>query len=117
MYRKLLKMKVFITLFDSCHLTCGDLWPLECRLFARVIRNRQSIEYRTFRTTCRSLSVISRLVLLTGWGEHVADGAGAEDGSGVDRIVGKPVRLDELLTVIADLTAAPGAAPSRDGRA
>ena len=57
------------------------------------------------------------VVLLTGWGEQVAGGAGAEDGSVVDRIVGKPVRLDELLTVIADLTAAPEKAPSPDGRA
>ena len=55
------------------------------------------------------------VVLLTGWGEQVAGEAGAEDGSVVDRILGKPVRLDELLTVIADLTAASGKAPGPDG--
>ena len=57
------------------------------------------------------------VVLLTDCGEQVASGTGAEDGSVVDRIVGKPVRPEELLPVIADLTAAPGKAPSPDGRA
>jgi len=54
------------------------------------------------------------VVLLTGWGERVAGGAGAEEGSVVDCILGKPVRLDELLTVIADLTAASGKVPGPD---
>jgi CheY-like chemotaxis protein len=57
------------------------------------------------------------VVLLTGWGEQVAGGAGPEDGSVVDRILGKPVRLDEILTVIADLTATPRRAPNSNGPA
>ena len=48
------------------------------------------------------------------WGEQVAGGAGAEDGSVVDCILGKPVRPDELLTVIADLAAASEKAPGPD---
>ena len=55
------------------------------------------------------------VVLLTDWGEQFAGGAGAEEGSVVNRIPGKPVRSDELLAVIADLTAAPGKTPSPDG--
>jgi hypothetical protein len=35
----------------------------------------------------------------------------------VDRIVGKPVRLEELLAVIAELTSTPGRAPIRNGPA
>ncbi len=57
------------------------------------------------------------VVLLTGWGEQVAGGAGAEDDSMVDRIVGKPVRLDELLRVIAVLTSTPVRAPIPNGPA
>jgi CheY-like chemotaxis protein len=57
------------------------------------------------------------VVLLTGWGEQVAGGAGPEDGSVADRILGKPVRLDELLRVIADLTVAPGGAANSTGPA
>lgn len=57
------------------------------------------------------------VVLLTGWGEQVAGGAGAEDDSVVDRIVGKPVRLDELLRVIAVLTSTPVRAPIPNGPA
>ena len=57
------------------------------------------------------------VVLLTGWGEQVAGGAGAEDDSVVDRIVGKPVRLEELLAVIAELTSTPGRAPIPNGPA
>jgi CheY-like chemotaxis protein len=47
------------------------------------------------------------VVLLTGWDEqHVARDA---TGQGVvDRVLGKPFRLGELLSVIADLTAPPG---------
>jgi CheY-like chemotaxis protein len=42
------------------------------------------------------------VVLLTGWGEHPANRS--EHAGLVDRILGKPVRLDELLTTIRDLT-------------
>ena len=42
------------------------------------------------------------VVLLTGWGEHPAHRS--EHAGLVDRILGKPVRLDELLTTIRDLT-------------
>ena len=42
------------------------------------------------------------VVLLTGWGEHPA--SRSEHAGLVDRILGKPVRLDELLTTIRDLT-------------
>ena len=42
------------------------------------------------------------VVLLTGWGEHPA--RHSEHAGLVDRILGKPVRLDELLTTIRDLT-------------
>ena len=42
------------------------------------------------------------VILLTGWGEH---GAVEPPASGlVDRVLGKPVRLDDLLTVIRELT-------------
>jgi CheY-like chemotaxis protein len=48
------------------------------------------------------------VVLLTGWGEQPASQA---DHPGlVDRILGKPVRLDELLATIEDLTAKDGIA-------
>ena len=57
------------------------------------------------------------VMLLTGWGEQVAGGAGPEDGSVADRILGKPVRLDELLRVIADLATTPRRAPSSIGPA
>jgi len=42
------------------------------------------------------------VVLLTGWGEHPA--SHSEHAGLVDRILGKPVRLDELLATIRDLT-------------
>jgi CheY-like chemotaxis protein len=42
------------------------------------------------------------VILLTGWGDHQpGDGAGSDL---VDRVLHKPVRLKELLQVIADLT-------------
>jgi signal transduction histidine kinase/ActR/RegA family two-component response regulator len=41
------------------------------------------------------------VVLLTGWGEH---GAGAPTAcNGIDRLLGKPVRLSDLLAAVADL--------------
>jgi PAS domain S-box-containing protein len=43
------------------------------------------------------------VILLTGWGEHPA--SQADHPSLVDRILGKPVRLDELLVAIEQLTA------------
>jgi CheY-like chemotaxis protein len=47
------------------------------------------------------------VILLTGWGEETTtDGPGA--GS-VDRILGKPVRLNDLLQAIEDLSARAGA--------
>ncbi|HSB80984.1 MAG TPA: response regulator, partial [Candidatus Methylomirabilis sp.] len=42
------------------------------------------------------------IILLTGWGEQAAVEAGAEGL--IDRVLGKPVRMDDLLQVIADLT-------------
>jgi len=42
------------------------------------------------------------VVLLTGWGERPA--SHSEHAGLVDRILGKPVRLDELLATIRDLT-------------
>jgi PAS domain S-box-containing protein len=45
------------------------------------------------------------VVLLTGWGEH---GATETPTPGlVDRVLGKPVHLDDLLAVIAELTSVP----------
>jgi CheY-like chemotaxis protein len=43
------------------------------------------------------------VILLTGWGEHPA--SQADHPSLVDRILGKPVRLSELLAAIEQLTA------------
>jgi FixJ family two-component response regulator len=42
------------------------------------------------------------VVLLTGWGETAT--LSADDRSVVDRVLGKPVRLAELLQVVAELT-------------
>jgi len=51
-------------------------------------------------------------VLLTGWGEH---GTGEAQPAGlVDRILGKPVRLEDLLAVIDELTTVEPSAGSRD---
>jgi PAS domain S-box-containing protein len=54
---------------------------------------------RTIKTQLPRLPVI----LLTGWGEHASE-SGADKGM-VDRILEKPVRLEELLRAIAELTA------------
>jgi len=52
------------------------------------------------------------IVLLTGWGEH---GTGEAEPAGlVDRILGKPVRLEELLAVIDELTTVEPSEGSRD---
>jgi GAF domain-containing protein/CheY-like chemotaxis protein len=46
------------------------------------------------------------VILLTGWGEH---GAGEASVAGlVDRVLGKPVRLEDLLALIDELTKAAG---------
>ena len=46
------------------------------------------------------------VILLTGWGEQTAaDGPG---GEAVDRVLAKPVRLNDLLQAIADLCPPPG---------
>jgi FixJ family two-component response regulator len=42
------------------------------------------------------------IILLTGWGEQAAVEAGAEGL--VERVLAKPVRMEDLLRVIADLT-------------
>jgi GAF domain-containing protein len=42
------------------------------------------------------------IILLTGWGEQAAVEAGAEGL--VERVLAKPVRMDDLLRVVADLT-------------
>jgi CheY-like chemotaxis protein/anti-sigma regulatory factor (Ser/Thr protein kinase) len=44
------------------------------------------------------------VVLLTGWGEQALEGS--TDRAAVDRILGKPVRLEDLLKTIAELTPA-----------
>jgi CheY-like chemotaxis protein len=46
------------------------------------------------------------VVLLTGWGDQVAE---TESALPVDRILGKPIRLNDLLAVIAELTGPTGA--------
>jgi signal transduction histidine kinase/CheY-like chemotaxis protein len=46
------------------------------------------------------------VVLLTGWGDQATE---AESALHVDRILGKPVRLNDLLAVIAELTGPAGA--------
>jgi signal transduction histidine kinase/ActR/RegA family two-component response regulator len=52
------------------------------------------------------------IVLLTGWGEH---GTGEAQPVGlVDRILGKPVRLEDLLAVIDELTTVEPSEGSRD---
>jgi signal transduction histidine kinase/CheY-like chemotaxis protein len=43
------------------------------------------------------------VVLLTGWGEQLEDSGDIPAGL-VDRVLGKPVRLEDLLTTIAELT-------------
>jgi GAF domain-containing protein/CheY-like chemotaxis protein/HAMP domain-containing protein len=50
------------------------------------------------------------VVLLTGWGEHAAGDAVGD--AGVDRVLGKPVKLEELLRTIARLSGS----PAQDGR-
>jgi len=47
------------------------------------------------------------IVMLTGWGEQMEQEGGAP--CGVDRLPGKPVRIQELVGVIGDLTGAPPA--------
>jgi FixJ family two-component response regulator len=50
----------------------------------------------------KAQSVRLPVVILTGWGEQASVEA---EGSGlVDRILGKPVRLEQLLRTIAELT-------------
>jgi CheY-like chemotaxis protein len=51
----------------------------------------------------RARSSRTPVVLLTGWGEQ---GAEAPAPGLVDRVLGKPVRLEDLLAVIAELTSA-----------
>jgi PAS domain S-box-containing protein len=52
------------------------------------------------------------IVLLTGWGEH---GTGEAQPAGlVDRILGKPVRLEDLLAVVDELTTVEPPEGSRD---
>jgi signal transduction histidine kinase/ActR/RegA family two-component response regulator len=52
------------------------------------------------------------IVLLTGWGEH---GPGEAQPAGlVDRILGKPVRLEDLLAVIDELTTVEPSEGARD---
>jgi signal transduction histidine kinase/ActR/RegA family two-component response regulator len=52
------------------------------------------------------------IVLLTGWGEH---GTGEAQPAGlVDRILGKPVRLEDLLAVIDELTTVEPSEGARD---
>jgi PAS domain S-box-containing protein len=58
---------------------------------------------REVRARCPHLPI----VLLTGWGEQVAGEAGHQGL--VDRILGKPVRLEELLRVIRQVTESPSA--------
>jgi PAS domain S-box-containing protein len=48
------------------------------------------------------------VILLTGWGDQAATGAGDEKRL-VDKIVAKPFRLEDLLRAIEDLTAPKGA--------
>ncbi len=46
------------------------------------------------------------VILLTGWGEDAASAEGTDgDAQSIDRILGKPVRLQELLAAIDDLSA------------
>jgi two-component system, NtrC family, response regulator AtoC len=42
------------------------------------------------------------VVLLTGWGDTPT--LSADDRSAIDRVLGKPVRMAELLRVVAELT-------------
>jgi CheY-like chemotaxis protein len=42
------------------------------------------------------------VILLTGWGEYVAGEAPFQEE--VDRVLGKPVRLNDLLTAIREMT-------------
>jgi CheY-like chemotaxis protein len=48
------------------------------------------------------------VVLLTGWGDSA--GEGDENGTAVDRVLKKPVRLYDLLQVLAELLSPPNAA-------
>ncbi|HTU02717.1 MAG TPA: GAF domain-containing protein, partial [Candidatus Sulfotelmatobacter sp.] len=43
------------------------------------------------------------IILLTGWGEQARDDSSADARAQVDRILGKPVRLDDLLRAVGQL--------------
>jgi CheY-like chemotaxis protein len=64
-----------------------------------------NVDGRQVITGVRSASPATPIILLTGWSQHMASDDPALQAN---RLLGKPPRLTELRTAIAELTAAPG---------
>jgi CheY-like chemotaxis protein len=74
------------------------------RLFDIVITDlgMPYVDGRQVITSIRSMSPGTPIILLTGWGQHVANDN--EKAPQVDRLLGKPPRIRELRTALAELT-------------
>jgi signal transduction histidine kinase len=74
------------------------------RLFDIVITDlgMPYVDGRQVITNIRSMSPGTPIILLTGWGQHVANEN--EKAPQVDRLLGKPPRIRELRTALAELT-------------
>jgi DNA-binding response OmpR family regulator len=74
------------------------------RLFDVVITDlgMPYVDGRQVVASIRSMSPGTPIILLTGWGQHVANEG--EKAPQVDRLLGKPPRIRELRTALAELT-------------
>jgi signal transduction histidine kinase/ActR/RegA family two-component response regulator len=74
------------------------------RLFDIVITDlgMPYVDGRQVVASIRSMSPGTPIILLTGWGQHVANDN--EQAPQVDRLLGKPPRIRELRTALAELT-------------
>ncbi|MBC8024562.1 MAG: response regulator [Steroidobacteraceae bacterium] len=74
------------------------------RLFDIVITDlgMPYVDGRQVVASIRSMSPGTPIILLTGWGQHVANES--EKAPPVDRLLGKPPRIRELRTALAELT-------------
>jgi DNA-binding response OmpR family regulator len=74
------------------------------RLFDIVITDlgMPYVDGRQVVASIRSMSPGTPIILLTGWGQHVANES--EKAPQVDRLLGKPPRIRELRTALAELT-------------
>jgi DNA-binding response OmpR family regulator len=74
------------------------------RLFDIVITDlgMPYVDGRQVVASIRSMSPGTPIILLTGWGQHVANEN--EKPPQVDRLLGKPPRIRELRTALAELT-------------